>query len=426
MIDPIAATAALLDSVPPEVRARSDAYFEGGYWLQLWGFLLGGAIALFLLHSGWSVRMRSFAERLTSVRPLQVGLYWLQYLGATALLGFPLSLYAGFVREHQYDLATQTFGAWFVDELKAFGLAAVLGGLALMGLYRVFRSFARTWWVWGSAFVVMLAAVGSLIFPVFIAPVFNTYTPLDDPRVQEPILQLAQANGITADTIYQVDASRQSTRISANVSGLAGTLRITLNDNLLKRCTLEEVKAVMAHEMGHYALNHVYEGLLFETLFILSGFAFVRLAFEWARTRCPRWGIRGIDDPAGLPLLVLLLTVYGFALTPVQNTFIRVNEAEADLFGLNAAREPDGFATVALKLGEYRKLSPSPFEEALLFDHPSGRSRILMAMTWKSHQGTPSAQGARVHGVHGVHGVHRVHGVHERMANSQQQITNSE
>ncbi|HVS14454.1 MAG TPA: M48 family metalloprotease, partial [Thermoanaerobaculia bacterium] len=145
----------------------------------------------------------------------------------------------------------------------------------------------------------------------------------------------------------------------------------------------------MAHELGHYVLNHVYEMILFFGLVFAAGFAFVAWGFDRALARWGgRWGVRGIGDVAGLPLLGALLAVYLFALTPVLNTYIRVNESEADIFGLNAARQPDGFAEVALRLAEYRKLEPGPIEEWIFFDHPSGRTRIRMAMDWKAeHRG---------------------------------------
>jgi STE24 endopeptidase len=180
-----------------------------------------------------------------------------------------------------------------------------------------------------------------------------------------------------------MDASRQTTRISANVSGLFGTLRITLNDNLLKRCSLPEIEAVLGHEMGHYVLNHVYKGIVGIGLMIVVGFAFVQWSFEKIRVRRPGWGIGSVGDLAGLPLFVLLISAYFFAITPVFNSFIRSQEAEADLFGLNASGQPDGMAQAALHLGEYRKLDPGPVEEIIFFDHPSGRNRILMAMRWK-------------------------------------------
>lgn len=227
---------------------------------------------------------------------------------------------------------------------------------------------------------------------MYIAPIFNTYKKLEDPKVRDPILSMARANGVKTDAVYEFDASKQSTRISANVSGFLGTDRVSLNDNLLNRCSLQEIKAVMGHEIGHYALGHAYESIVFFSVIIVVGFAFVR----WGADRfAARWGIRDVGDLAGLPLGILLFTTYLFVLTPVANSYIRSNEAEADIFGLNAAREPDGFATTALKLADYRKLAPGPIEEFIFFDHPSGRSRIQMAMRWKAEHlneaSTPAA-----------------------------------
>jgi STE24 endopeptidase len=383
--NPAAATEAYLAKLSPEQRARSDAYFEGGYWLQLWSFLLGAAISVLLLATRLSARMRDLAARITRVRSLQTALYWVQYLLVTTVLSFPLTVYAGFVREHAYGLSTQTFGPWLGDQAKGLAIGAILGALGLMAIYAVVRRAPRTWWLWGAAVTLVFMVVTMAIAPVFIEPVFNKYTPLTDEKVKGPILRLARANGIPANDVFVFDASRQTTRVSANVAGFLGSERIALNDNLLNRCTLPEIETVMAHEMGHYVLNHVYKGLLQFGLLIVAGFAFLRWTFDRVVQRWgARWGIGGIGDVAGLPLLVLLLSVFFFVLTPVTNTMIRTQEVEADIFGLNAARQPDGEAEVALKLGEYRKLKPGPLEEFVFFDHPSGYSRILMAMRWKA------------------------------------------
>lgn len=380
-----AAVTAYLARQTPEEKARSDRYFEGGYWIQLWSFLYGLAVAWVFLGTGLSARIRDLVERLTRRRPLQTALYSAIYIVGATVLTFPWTLYTGFFREHQYDLATQTFGEWFRDQVVGLAVGVFLGVFVLMFLYGVFRRASRTWWIWGAAVSLLFLALMLLISPVYIDPLFNTYTPLEDATVRDPILSMARSNGVPADNVYQFDASRQSTRISANVSGFLGTLSIRLNDNLLSRCTVPEIKAVMAHEMGHYVLNHVYEVLIFFGVFLVVGFAWIRWSFERAIARWgERWGVRGIGDVAGLPLLVVLLTIYFFVLTPVTNNFIRMNEVEADLYGLNLSREPEGFAEVSLKLGEYRKLDPGPIEEWLFYDHPSGRSRIVAAMRWKA------------------------------------------
>ena len=168
------------------------------------------------------------------------------------------------------------------------------------------------------------------------------------------------------------------------MSGFLGTERISLNDNLLKRGSLEEIEAVLGHEMGHYVLNHVLKNLLESSLVVAVGFALVGIGFEWLRRRHGEWRVAAVGDVAGLPLIALLFSVYSFVATPINNSIIRETEYEADMFGLNAARQPDGFANAALKLGDYRKLAPGPLEEIVFFDHPSGRTRIYSAMRWKA------------------------------------------
>jgi STE24 endopeptidase len=385
VFDVAAATDATLATMPADKRARSDAYFEGGYWLQLWDFLYGLAVAAVMLGTGLSARLRDLARRIGRKKPIETALYWVLYLPVVTVLLFPLSVYAGYFREHQYGLATQSFGPWLGDQLKGLAVGLVLGALFLPVLFGIFRKAPRTWWLWGAGAGVVFLMFVALVAPVYINPIFNRYTKLADAKVRDPILAMARANGIPATDVYEMDASRQTTRISANVSGFLGTERITLNDNLLKRCSLAEIQAVMAHEMGHYVLNHVYELVLEFGLVLVLGFAFLRWAMGRVLTRWGgRWRLEGLGDVASLPLLAAVFSVFFLVMTPVTNTIIRVNEAEADIFGLNASRQPDGFAAAAMKLGEYRKLAPGPFEEFFFFDHPSGRSRILMAMRWKA------------------------------------------
>jgi len=379
-----AATNAYLAEMPAAARARSDAYFEGGYWLILWDFLYGAVIALLLLSLRWSARMRDLAERMTRFKPLQTAIYWIEYTILTAILGAPLAIYEGYFREHQYGLATQTFGPWMVDQLKALMLTVVFGAIVAAALFGVVRRLPRTWWLWGALVTFLFLTFAVLVGPVYILPLFNKVTRLNDPALTARILRLARANGIPAKDVYMMDASKQTTRMSANVSGIGTTMRITLNDNLLRRGSPEEIEAVMGHEMGHYVLNHVYKGMLFFFVVIVAWFAGLYYALQWALRRWgARWEIREVGDTAVLPLVLLITAIFFFVLTPVLNTYTRTQEAEADIFGINASRQPDGFAQAAIHLGEYRKMSPGPVEEWIFFDHPSGRNRIYSAMQWK-------------------------------------------
>ena len=383
--DAAAATNAYLAQIPADKTARSDAYFEGGYWMILWDFLYGVAVALLLLNLRWSARVRDLAERVTRFKPVHTFVYWMQYLVLTTLLVFPLTVYEEYFREHKYGLATQTLGPWMGDQLKNLGVNLVLGSLLAMLLFGVVRRLQRTWWIWGAVVTTLFLIFAALIAPVYIIPIFNKVTHLDDPKIVDPILSMARANGIPAKDVYEIDASRQTTRMSANVSGFANTMRITLNDNLLRRGSPEEIQAVMGHEMGHYVLNHIYKGILFFLIVTVLAFAYMHWALKWTLQRWgENWQIRGVGDTAVLPLVVLLVSIFGFDTTPVMNTFTRTQEYEADMYGLNTSRQPDGFAQAAIHLGEYRKMSPGPIEEWIFFDHPSGRNRIYAAMRWKA------------------------------------------
>jgi len=380
-----AATDAYLAEISAGAKARSDAYFEGGYWMILWDFVYAVVVALLLLNLRWSAAMRNFAERITRFKPIQTLIYWIEYLLLTTVMFFPLTVYEDFVREHKYGLATQTFGPWMNDQFKGLLVNLILGAIIAVLLFGVVRRLPRTWWIWGSAVTLLFVVFVILIAPVYLVPIFNKVNKLDDPKVTQPILSLARANGIPANDVYEIDASRQTTRMSANVSGFASTMRITLNDNLLRRGSPEEIQAVMGHEMGHYVLNHVYKGIMFFLILIVSGFAFLRLTLAWSLARwAEKWQIRSIGDTAVVPLVVLLVSIFFFVLTPVLNTFVRTQEYEADMYGINTSRQPDGFAQAAIHLGEFRKMSPGPIEEMVFFDHPSGRSRIYAAMRWKA------------------------------------------
>jgi STE24 endopeptidase len=376
---------AYLAKMPPAQRARSDAYFEGGYWLMLWDFLLAVFVLWLMLHFRWSAGMRNLAERITRFRPLQTVLYWVQFILVFSALTFPLGLYEGYFREHRYGLLNQNFGQWVRDQVVALAVALVLGAILMVPLIGLVRRLGKSWWVWGAVLTIVFAAFVSLIAPVYVAPLFNQYKKLEDARIKDPILQMARANGIPAKDVYEFDASRQSNRVSGNVSGFAGTMRISLNDNLLKRCTLPEIETVMGHEMGHYVLNHEYKGLVITGVILVIAFAFVNWGIGYALARWgAAWDIRGITDVAVLPLAVILFAFYFFITTPLDNTVTRTMEYEADMYGLNAARQPDGEANVDMMLGEYRKLDPGPVEEFIFFDHPSGRTRITAAMRWKA------------------------------------------
>ncbi|MBA2587421.1 MAG: M48 family metallopeptidase, partial [Alphaproteobacteria bacterium] len=332
--DAVKATDKYLARISGAARAKSDAYFEGGYWLQLVDLIYGLAIAGMLLSLQISSRISDWVEGRTHSRNFQVMLYVAVYVPLTAAATFPLTLYEGFFREHAYGLSNQNFWQWLGDFGIGFGLSFVTMLLLLPVLYAAIRRARESWWVWGAGLVIAFEVLTVVIWPIFIAPLYNHYSPLPDSPLKAQILSQARANDVPVDNVWLVDASRQSTRVSANVSGLFGTARISLNDNLLKQGSSDEVLAVLGHEMGHYVMDHMTRLLLLAAVVILVGFAFVNRAFLMA---CDvfggQWQVRKLSDVAGLPLLVALASIYMFLATPVTNSISRTTEYQADIFG---------------------------------------------------------------------------------------------
>jgi STE24 endopeptidase len=390
------ATQAYLDLLTPEQRAQSDAYFEGGYWLDFFGLLYGLGVAAVLLLTGLSVRMRELARKV-SPRPWPTTLIYVAlWILAGFVLGLPFASYSGYFREHAYGLSTQTYPQWLGEHLIGLGVTLLLGTPAIATIYAAVRRTRGSWWAWAGGIAFAFTLFYTMIAPVFVAPLFNTYKPVPDGPVREAVLSLARANQIPTENVMYFDASRQTTRVSANVSGFAGTTRVSLNDNLLDRTSLPEIKAVMGHEMGHYVLNHSLRGAIYFSLLLTLGFMLAHFAMDRALAR---WGTRlrleGRADPAALPLFIAIFSLYSFLAGPAFNSITRQAEAEADAFGLNAAREPHGFATVAMRLSTYRKIHPTELEEVIFYDHPSGYARVHRAMQWLKENPTATAEEPR-------------------------------
>jgi STE24 endopeptidase len=333
--------------------------------------------------------VRDWAQRVGRKAFFRDVIYGGVFSVASFVLSLPLTIYQGFVREHDYGMATQTFGPWFGEQMIGLAVNTMIMALTIGLLYAAIRRAGERWWLWGSALTVGILVVIILIAPVWIDPLFNTYKPLENGEVKAAVLAMAKANGVPADNVYEVDASRQTTRVSANVAGIFGSAALRLNDNLL-RSSMPEIRAVMGHELGHYVMNHVYKTIAEFALLLLAAFLFA----QWSMSRLlfrygERFGLHDIGDVASLPLLAAVFATFLFLATPITNTLTRVQEIEADRFGLNLVREPHGEAEVDLKLTEYRKPDPGPIEEFLFYDHPSTRFRIHDAMRWREAMGTP-------------------------------------
>jgi STE24 endopeptidase len=369
-----------------ERKELARQYSRGWYWFYFISQSCTFLILFLILWTGFSARLRHWVERLTQRRWMIILIYSGLFIVLLTVLTFPLDLFA-FWRERRYGFATQNLTGWLGDELKEVGVALVLGPPAILAVYAVLKKAPRTWWFWGAGVLIGFVIFTVAITPVFIAPLFNTFEPLRDPTLRQRILTMAHEQGIPADEVFQVDASRQSRHTNAYVVGLLGTQRIVLYDTLLENYTPEELEVVMGHEMGHYVLNHIWKGIGLASLLILTGmWVLYRIMPNLINRYQHRLGFRELTDVASLPLLALLVSLSMFALDPITNSFSRYQERQADLFGLRAAPHPAA-AVSAFEKFEMLDLSeadPPAFIEFWLYSHPSPKHRIEVAKEFLS------------------------------------------
>jgi STE24 endopeptidase len=377
------ATDAYIATIPAADREKSDDYYEGGYWIEAWGTLITVGLCVLLLRLRFAARLRDFVAARGRGPWLQSLIVAAGFFLALSILSLPWALYTDFYREHDYGMSNHTLGGFIGEWALMTVISVAVLGLAVSGIYRLVSRVRERWVLWATAITAVFILFIFTVQPVVLDPLFNDYQPLPAGEVRDSILALAQEAEVPVDDVYWFDASKQTKRISANVSGLGGTARIALNDNLLNGTSLPEIRAVMGHEMGHYRLNHgIKLGIGFTLVLGIGYFAISRTFGRLQRRHGDRFAIRDIADPAGLPLAFAIFGVVMYLLTPFTNAMVRVAEVQADAFGLDAAKEPHGFASVAMRLSTYRKLEPGALEEVIFYDHPSGRARVERSMRW--------------------------------------------
>jgi len=337
---------------------------------------------LLLLAGGFSAKMRDVAQQLARRRFIASMLYIALFAVAIAILDFPLTYYADYFVPHQFDLSSQSFGSWLWDQVKAFGvtlaIVAPLGALALQGIRKMKR-----WWLalWLASIPLSILLV--VIAPVFLDPIFNKFTKLQDPVLEKALLDEASRAGIEGSRVFQVDKSKQTKTMNAYVTGLGPTKRIVIWDTLLAKMNRDEVLAVMGHEMGHYVLNHVWKGLAFSVIVSLVVCWLGQQFYERGLARWgAKWGLREPGDPASVPWLLIVAALIGFFLTPINAAFSRHIEHQADVFSLELTHLNEPLARSFKKLAEDSKHNPEPNRliELWHYSHPSTNERIRFAL----------------------------------------------
>jgi len=380
IFDPEAATAAYIDSLGPDALARAAAYTTGGHWLLLWNLLVSALVAWLIVRSGILDRISTkVGTRRFNLRAFVIAAV---YFVVANLISLPWTLYQEWWRELSYGRTSQPLGDFLGQSAISVGIFAVLVGLFFVGVYGLIRRTGRFWWAWSGALTAFALSAFLLAGPVVIEPLFNDYKPVPGGEVREALVVMAKQAGVPEDRIFVYDGSRQSNNFTANVSGIAGSARIAISDIAFKGASLDEVKAVTGHEIGHYVLGHVWRTvILLSVLSVLFFFVADRTFPRFARA----FGSSAtIGDPAGLPVLVFMISLLLLFAQPLVNGTIRLGENEADQYSLEHVNLPDALATALVKTAEYRNPRPGELEETLFYTHPSVERRVRRAMDWKA------------------------------------------
>ena len=386
--DPNAATARYIDSLGPAALQKAHDYTIGKEWMLLWGVVVAAIVTWLIVRSGVLDKLDTrIGEKRRSLRAYLIAIV---YFLIAAVLTLPWSIYADWWREKSYGRTGQPFADWLMQLGIGTVVSAVLGGVFFLFLYLLIRRTGKRWWIWSGFLTAVIFAFAALLAPVLIEPLFNHYTPVPPGQVRDAVVEMAQRAGIPADKVYMYNGSRQSNNFTANAGGVGSTARVAISDVAFKNASLDEVRAVTGHEIGHYVLKHTWWGILF--------FSILAVILFWIADRTFGWFARlfgssaTIAEPRGLPVLMFMVSLFGLLALPILNTFSRTLEAQADQYSLETENRPDALSTSLVKTAEYRYPRPNRLEEIVFYDHPSVEARVRHAMEWKATHPEPPAQ----------------------------------
>ncbi len=328
--------------------------------------------------------------------PLGGGWGWRVLLGGIAvtavgrLIVLPLDAWAESVRR-RYGLSTQTWGSWLVDVGKSYGVGLVITLVVLFGVFALIRWSPQWWWVWGAAAGALLVVVVSFAYPVVVEPVFNNFTPLQDGPLRTSLLDMAERDGVPARDVLVADASRRTTALNAYVSGFGATRRIVVYDTLLEKASPDEVRLVVAHELGHAKRRDVLLGTLLGALGAATLVCVLALALR-SEELLRRAGVSSAGDPRALALVLAIVAVIAAVSGPVQVLVSRRIETRADVHALDLTRDPQTFVEMQRRLSvtNLSDPDPPPLVFGLFATHPTGPQRIALARDWAGLEGVPA------------------------------------
>lgn len=380
--NPAAETTRYIDSLGPAALQKAADYTNASQWMMLWGFLVSALVTWIIVRSGI---LDKVSTKLSNRAPaLRIWLVGVTYFLVSAVISLPWGIYEEWGFEKSYGRTSQPLADFLMQDATGIAITSVLGGLFFLGVYALIRRTGKRWWLWSGGLTAFAISSSLLLSPIVIEPVFNDYKPVPAGPVRTALLGMADDAGIPHDRLLMYDGSRQSNNFTANVSGIFGSARIAISDVALKEASLDEVKAVTGHEVGHYVEGHLWRTVGLFVLLSMLGFFLADRTFPFF---AKMFGSKAdVADPVGLPVLLFSVSLFMLLATPAINAVVRQGERDADNYSLRTANLPDALSAALVKTAEYRYPRPSALQEALFYTHPSVEWRVRNAMEWKKKQ----------------------------------------
>ena len=380
-----AATARYIDGLGPAALQKAHDYTVGKEWMLLWALVVAAVVTWLIVRSGMLDNVAAkVGERW---RALQAFVVSLVFLLAAAILTLPWTLYDSYFREKAYGRTSQPLGDFLGQLMLSNAINALITALFLVGVYWLIRRTGKRWWLWSGALTAVALTVVILLAPLFIEPLFNKYEPVPPGQVRDAVVSMAQRAGIPPERVFMFNGSRQSNNFTANAGGVGNTARVAISDVAIGKASLDEVRAVTGHEIGHYVLKHTWYGILFYSLAAIVLFWIAERTFPWFARRFG--SSASLAEPRGIPVLIFMVSLFGLVTSPAFNSFARMIETQADDYSLRTENRPDALSTSLVKTAEYRYPRPGKLEEIVFYDHPSVEARVRRAMEWKAAHPEP-------------------------------------
>lgn len=366
----------------PEVRR----YNSIRRWLGIGEFLLGLALLVVLLLTGWTNSLQNLAYDVSESYALALFLYVLMLIVLSRIITLGLDFY-GFRLEHRYQLSNQKLPAWIWDEAKGLLVMAILASLLIELLYLVIREFPEHWWLVAWVGFLGVAVLLAQLAPVLLFPIFYKFEPLQDEELKQRLVRLGERAGTRVRGVYKWHLSEKSKKANAALTGLGNTRRIILADTLLANYSPDEIEAVLAHELGHHVHKHIFKSIVVQAVVTFVGFWAANWTLHYA---VDRWHMFvTMSDFANFPLLVLTFTVLSFLLMPALNALSRFHERQADRYAFQNIAQVSPFISSMNKLADQNLAErvPSRWVEWWFYSHPAISHRIAAAVAWAKANG---------------------------------------